>query len=303
MERQPGVVDEAGVDGSGVDNDRADDSDPDISATERKEAGVGPTPPSAFLIHEIIREEGEEELERSGKALIWSATGAGLSMGFSFLTMAFIKSGLPEAPWSKLVTGFGYTLGFLIVVLGRQQLFTESTLTAVLPLLTRRDAKTFWQTARLWAFVLVFNIVGTFAFSWLISRDGLFDDDVVKALHSLSADALKDDFLPMMIKSILAGWLIALMVWLIPGAGQARLWLIVIVTYVVAIAHFSHIIAGSVEASYSVYIGHITFAEYFPRFLFPTLIGNCVGGVSLVAILNHAPVREKLPGTQNEPSK
>ncbi len=292
MERQPSVDKD-------VDEDRSDDTEPAVSTNERKEAGVGPTPPSAFLIHEIIREEGEEELGRSTKAIIWSATGAGLSMGFSFLTMGFIKSGLPDAPWSKLVTGFGYTIGFLIVVLGRQQLFTESTLTAVLPLLTRRDAKTLWRTARLWTLVLVFNIVGTFGFAWLLSRHGLFDDDVVRALRSLAADAIKDEFLPMMIKSILAGWLIALMVWLIPGAGQARLWLIVIITYVVSIAHFSHIIAGSVEAAYNVFIGHITFAQYFPRFLIPTLIGNCIGGVSLVAILNHAPIREKLPGKQN----
>ncbi len=277
------------------------DSDPNVSTNQRKEAGVGPTPPSAVMIHEIIREEGEEELERSSKAIIWSALGAGLSMGFSFLVMGFIKSGLPEAHWTKLVSGFGYTIGFLIVVLGRQQLFTESTLTAVLPLLTRRDATTLWLTSRLWALVLVFNILGTFVFAWLISREGLFDDEVVRALHTLSAEALKDTFVPMMVKAILAGWLIALMVWLIPGAGQARLWLIVILTYVVAIAHFSHIIAGSVEAAYAVFDGHITVAQYFPRFLIPTLIGNTIGGVSLVAVFNHAPVREELPGEQNEP--
>ena len=294
MERQPGVDDKD------VDEDGPDDSDPDVDHDDRKAAGIGPTPPSALLIHEIIRDEGEEELERSTKALIWSATGAGLSMGFSFLTMGFIKSGLPDAPWSKLVTGFGYTLGFLIVVLGRQQLFTESTLTAVLPLLTRRDRKTFVCVARLWFFVLVSNLVGTFAFAWLISRAGLFDDDVVRALHALAAEAVKDEFVPMMIKAILAGWLIALMVWLIPGAGQARLWLIVIVTYVVSIAHFSHIIAGSVESAYDVFVGHLSFGQYFTGFMIPTLIGNCIGGVSLVAVLNHVPVREELPGKQNQ---
>ena len=73
-----------------------------------------------------------------------------------------------------------------------------------------------------------------------------------------------------------------------------------IITYVVSIAHFSHIIAGSVEAAYAVFDGHIGFADYFPRFLFPTLIGNCLGGVSFVALLNHVPVREELPGKQNE---
>ena len=290
MDRQQGAQDEPS-------EEPAEDEDsPDLDKHERRHAGTGPTPPSARVIHEIIREDGEEELERSITALTWSATGAGLSMGFSFLTMAILKSGLPEAPWAKLVTGFGYTIGFLIVVLGRQQLFTESTLTAVLPLLTRKDRKTAYATARLWLVVLVFNIVGTIVFAWLISHPALFDDEINRALRTLAVEAIKDSFWPMLVKAILAGWLIALMVWLIPGAGPARLWLILIVTYVVAIAHFSHIIAGSVEASFNVFVGQISVGAYFTHFMIPTLIGNTIGGVSLVAVLNHVPVREDLPG-------
>ena len=271
---------------------------PDLETDERLHAGTGPTPPAARIIHELIREDGEAELERSVEALLWSAFGAGLSMGFSFFTMSIIKSGLPEAPWAKLVTATGYTLGFIIVVLGRQQLFTESTLTAVLPLLTRKDAKTALQTARLWGIVLVFNILGTFAFAWLISHDALFDTAVNQALRSLAAEAVKDAFWPMLTKSVLAGWLIALMVWLMPGAGQARLWLIFFLTYVVAAAQFSHIIAGSVEAAFDVFVGHLGLGGYITRFLLPTLIGNTIGGVSLVAILNHVPVRSELPGAE-----
>ncbi len=276
-------------------NEPADSSEPDLEDNERRHAGTGPTPPSARVIHEVIREDGEEELDRSIKALAWSATGAGLSMGFSFFTMAVLKSGLPEAPWAKLVTGFGYTIGFLIVVLGRQQLFTESTLTAVLPLLTRKDMKTAYATARLWLVVLVFNLFGTFVFAWLISHQVLFDEEINRALRTLAEEAIKDPFWPMLIKAVLAGWLIALMVWLIPGAGPGRLWLILIITYVVAIAHFSHIIAGSVEAAFNLFTGHIGIGAYFTRFLIPTLIGNTIGGVSLVAIFNHVPVRDNLP--------
>ena len=273
-----------------------DDSELQLNHDERHHAGTGPTPPSARVIHEVIREDGEAELERSTQALMWSAAGAGLSMGFSFLTMALLKSDLPEAPWAKLVTGFGYTIGFLIVVLGRQQLFTESTLTAVLPLLTRKDRGTAYRTARLWLVVLTFNLLGTFLFAWLISHDALFDPDVNKALRTLAAEAMKDPFWPMLVKAILAGWLIALMVWLIPGAGPARLWMILIITYVVAIAHFSHIIAGSVEAAFNVFVGQIRPLEYVTQFLVPTLIGNTLGGVSLVAILNHVPVRDEVSG-------
>ena len=290
MDRQQHTADSESAD----EGESEDAHEPDLDDHERQNAGTGPTPPAARVIHEIIREEGEEELERSAKALMWSASGAGLSMGFSFLTMAIIKSALPEAPWSRLVTGFGYTIGFLIVVLGRQQLFTESTLTAVLPLLTRKDGKTALQTGRLWAVVLSFNLLGTFVFAWLLSHEALFDEETNRALRTLAAEAVRDPFWPMLVKAVLAGWLIALMVWLIPGAGQGRLWLILILTYVVAIAHFSHIIAGSVEAAFNVFVGHLTAGEYVTRFLVPTLIGNTLGGVSLVAILNHVPVREEM---------
>ena len=98
-------------------------------------------PPEPVMIHDIIREDGERELGRSVEALSWSGLGAGLSMGFSFLILAVIRAALPDSPWRILVSGFGYTTGFMIVVLGRQQLFTESTLTAVLPVLTARTAE------------------------------------------------------------------------------------------------------------------------------------------------------------------
>ena len=281
-----------------------DEHDPDLDHEERHHSGSGPTPPEARVIHEIIREEGEKTLERSVRAMAWSALGAGLSMGFSFFTMAIIRSGLPDgAPWTKLVAGFGYTIGFIIVILGRQQLYTESTLSSILPLLTRKDGKTLWQVARLWTVVLVFNIVGTFIFAWLVSHPGLFDADVNKALRAVAEEAMKDTFVPTMVKAILAGWLIALIVWLMPGAGPSRLLLILIITYVVAAAHFSHIIAGSVEAAFNVFVGDIGLGENVTRVMLPTLIGNTIGGVSLVAILNHAPVREELPGGEQDDVK
>src|SRR4051794_17258541 len=104
--------------------------------------------PNAALIHETIRAEGESELERTWWALVLSGVAAGLSMGFSLITEGLIQARLPDAPWRELVSKSGYTIGFLIVVLGRQQLFTENTLTPILPLLYRRDMATLRQVAR-----------------------------------------------------------------------------------------------------------------------------------------------------------
>jgi len=244
--------------------------------------------PPSHDIHRVIREEGEAQLDRHLGAIAWSALAAGLSMGFSFLTVAVLQTGLPDAPWRHLVAAAGYPLGFLIVILGKQQLFTESTLTAVLPVLT--EPSRLPRLLVFWALVLVVNLVGTWLFAFAICHETLFKPELWAALRALADEAIQDPFWPMLVKSILAGWLIALTVWLLPGAGPSRIWIIFLVTYVVGAAEFSHIIAGSAEAAFAVIGGQHGLADYVFRFAVPTLIGNTIGGVALVAVLNHAPL-------------
>ena len=84
------------------------------------------------------------------------------------------------------------------------------------------------------------------------------------------------------------------MVWLLPSADASRALIIILLTYVIAICQFPHAIAGSVEAAFCVFTGHATIAEYVSRFLIPTFLGNAAGGAILAALLNHAPLAEKL---------
>jgi len=254
--------------------------------------------PPALVIHEIIRDEGEAELSRAAPAIGWSGLAAGLSMGFSFLSLALIQSALPDAPWRPLVDSLGYAIGFVIVVLGRQQLFTESTLSAVLPLLVRRDAATFFALMRFWAVVLVANVLGTLVFAAMLSLPGLFTGAQARALADIAAASVSEPFWPTLVKAIFAGWLIALMIWLLPGAKSARLLVILLLTYVVALGRFSHIIAGSVEGFYAVFVGRAEWDGYVTGFFLPTIIGNTIGGVALVAILNHAPLAPELEGAR-----
>ena len=259
--------------------------------------------PEPVMIHDIIREDGERELARSVSALAWSGFAAGLSMGFSFLMLAIIRAHLPDANWRILVSSFGYTTGFLIVVLGKQQLFTESTLTAVLPVLTDPKPGSIMRMLRLWVVVLVSNIVGTFLFAWLLSAPGLFAEDVTRTLGEVGQEAIDATFWTVAVKAVLAGWLIALMVWLMPSAGQSRLLLILIITYLVAIGHFSHLIAGSSEVAYLVVTHQASLGDYVGRFFVPTFLGNVIGGTSLVALLNHAPVREELDESKQKAAR
>src|SRR4051812_5566121 len=113
---------------------------PEKDQREQDEIEERKSPPGHIVYHAIHR-EGEHELKRSSWALGWSGLAAGLSMGFSFVTQALLRTHLPEARWTILIARLGYTVGFLIVILGRQQLFTENTLTPILPLLTSKKAK------------------------------------------------------------------------------------------------------------------------------------------------------------------
>src|SRR3954470_16339326 len=126
--------------------------------------------PTGAIVYHAVRKEGEDELERNTSALAWSGLAAGMSMGFSFAAEAMLRAALPDAPWRPLVAKLGYSIGFLIVVLGRQQLFTENTLTVILPVLRRRDSLMLKNVARLWVTVLAANLVGAFLFALASGR-------------------------------------------------------------------------------------------------------------------------------------
>ncbi|HYH09576.1 MAG TPA: formate/nitrite transporter family protein [Thermoanaerobaculia bacterium] len=247
--------------------------------------------PTAATVHHAICKEGESELERTTSALAWSGLAAGLSMGFAFLGTALLHGHLPHAKWTPLVTAFGYTLGFVIVVLGRQQLFTENTLTVVLPLLSRKEGSILWNVVRLWVVVLAANLIGAILIALVFARTEVVDHETYKAMREIAHHAQAPGFAVTLLRGIIAGWLIALMVWLLPFAETARVLVIVLIAWLVQAGHFSHIIAGSVDGAFLVFIGESTWGEFFLDFFTPTLIGNVIGGVSLVAAINHAQVK------------
>src|SRR6202034_4806255 len=129
----------------------------------------------ANVVYEAIRREGDDELHRPPAALAWSAFAAGLSMGFSFVAEALLTTYLPNQPWVPLISRAGYSVGFLIVILGRQQLFTENTLTVILPLLLDTTLKMLLRVMRLWGIVLAANLVGTCIFAFSIAHLPVFE--------------------------------------------------------------------------------------------------------------------------------
>ncbi len=261
---------------------------------ERKEA-IRRTAPKAAVIYEAIRKEGEDELTRTFSGLAWSGFAAGLSMGFSFLMEAFMLSNLSEFSWRLLVTKFGYSIGFLIVILGRQQLFTENTLTPILQLLNCKNLHTLKLVGRLWSIVLVFNLLGALCFALILYTSEPFDEKVKTALIVTSHKVFEAEFYKIFVNALFAGWLIALMVWLLPFAETGRVGVIIIITYVVGLGGFAHVIAGSINAFYAVFAGLEPPVNFLIHFFIPTLTGNIIGGVAFVAAINHGAVRPEKP--------
>jgi formate/nitrite transporter FocA (FNT family) len=241
------------------------------------------------VVYEAVRREGEDELGRSSSALAWSGLAAGLSMGFSLMIEGVLRSALPAASWTPLISKFGYSAGFLIVILGRQQLFTENTLTPILPLLRSRVRSAAVNVARLWVVVLLSNLAGALAIASVLARTGVFPPEIRANFAAIGRESMASGFGLTILRGIFAGWLLALLVWLLPFAEHARFFVIVALTWMIGICGFTHVVAGSVEAFFLALNGAAPWPAAF-GYIVSALIGNIIGGVSLVSALNHAQV-------------
>lgn len=246
--------------------------------------------PRALVIHETIRIEGEHELHRRPAALFWSGLAAGLSMGVSIVAMGVLRAGLPEARWAPLVVDLGYAFGFLVIILGRQQLFTENTLTPVLPLLYNRNAKTLVRLLRLWAVVLAANVLGAWLFGAVAVHTSVLGPEVRHECVELARAALAGSGGSHFVRAVFSGWIIALLVWVLPNAEGSRAFVIVAFTYLIGAADLSHVIAGSAEGAVAVFAGETSPAAFTTGFFLPVLAGNVVGGSALVAVISHAQI-------------
>lgn len=245
---------------------------------------------NALITHEVLRRDGKKELERPVAALAWSGLAAGLSMGLSMAAGGVIHAHLPDRPWRPLVTAIGYSLGFLIVIIGSQQLYTENTLKPVVPYMAKRSREMLGRVLTLWGVVLVTNLIGAFLFALAAAHTDVFSPEVKHAFDEMGRRAFEGGALTIFARGIAAGWIIALMVWMLPAAGGAGFLVIAIMAWMVGAAHLSHVIVGALEVLYLAATGGTSYVSALMQFILPALLGNTIGGVALVAVLNHAQV-------------
>ena len=249
---------------------------------------------SAPAVYATIKEEGEAELERPTASLFFSGVVAGVAMGFSILTLALIRDHLPDAEWTPLVSSFGYAAGFLIVVLGRQQLFTETTLTAVLPLTAKPSWGAFGALLRVWSTVLAANWIGCVLVALAFVPFALVPDEVGRAVVDASRHYGELTAWTTFVRGIGAGFLVAAMVWMTPAAEGSEFALIALTAWLIALGGFTHVIAGMVEIAALVFAGELSVGHGVVTLALPTLAGNVLGGTGLFALLAYAQVRQEV---------
>jgi formate/nitrite transporter FocA (FNT family) len=254
---------------------------------------------SALEIHENIRGPAVEELERPASSLLFSSLAAGMLIGFSFLASAFVSHYAPE-PYKHPLASLAYPIGFMFVIMGRSELFTENTLEPVIPLLHKRDGTTLRKLLRMWGLLIVGNLIGALVFGWILGATNIIDAPLHPSMQEVARQSTEGGFGMVFYKAIFGGWLIALLAWLLASTIEttAQIFMIWVATAPISAFHFRHSIAGSVEAFYRAATGAAGWGEMIGSFIVPSLLGNAVGGVLLVALFNYAQVAEEHATTE-----
>ncbi len=251
-----------------------------------------PVPPQ--LIFKIIRSEGEEELNRKFGALAFSALAAGIFVSFSFFFRSVFHFHMGDSQFDPLISSLGYTVGFVIVILGRMQLFTENPITTIIPLLCNFTTKVFFKVIRLWSIVFFFNIIGTAIAAGFFSFNYAVSPELEIAMHEVAKNVMKLSPVNNIFRGIPAGIIIAALVWTAPQTKNFRLLTIIFFVYFIALGDFAHVVVGSCEMAFEIIDGDADFFDYLFKFLIPTGIGNIIGGTVIFTLLIYNQVREEL---------
>ncbi len=255
---------------------------------------------SAKGVYSVIRREGEEELARPIKSLWWSGIAAGIGISTSVLAEGVLAAELDGYAYRELVQNFGYTVGFVLVILSRLQLFTENTITPVLPVLARVHKGCFRQMLVLWGVVFAANMVGTFLAAAFF-MGGTVTPEHLAGMMSVSEHYAHAAGWSALLRGIPAGFLVAVLVWTLPSSKGFELFVIMLFTFFIAAGDFTHVVAGAVEVFLLILHGDLGIAAGIGTLILPTLIGNVIGGTMIFALLAYAQVQEELNPSGDAP--
>ncbi len=242
--------------------------------------------PTASQIYEQVSLNAKRELTRKTLPLALSGVVGGLTMGLTGLSVSIMMAMVGSTPAGKVAALFFYPMGFMVVILGRSQLFTENTLYPVALMLAER--RHYLATLRLWAIVFPANILGAFLFALLAAKSGALRPEYLTTLCDLGKEAAAVSGSHAFWSGVVGGWIIAMVAWLVSGSHSitGAVMLIWTMTFIVGLGHFAHCIATSGEILAAVLKGQLPMMQYV-SWLAPATAGNIIGGCLLVTLLEY----------------
>ena len=245
---------------------------------------------------EILQEQMQDSLHeyrRSNRSLFLSSVAAGLEIGFSLFLMAAFYSNFHSVISSQamyLLVAISYPIGFLMVVIGRSDLFTEHTTLAILPVLDGRQ--TFASLMRVWAVIYAGNLVGAAVFSLILVQFVGMTERLDAGVFSYYGDKLlADNAGGQFLGAIFAGWLMGLLGWMVASSAEtiSRMAVVTLITFVIGLGGLAHCIAGAVGI-FSALIDGAGAVNWLSavKFLVIATLGNTIGGSIFVGLLKYS---------------
>lgn len=235
---------------------------------------------------------GEKRLVRPAMGHAITSFAGGMSVSFGAIAMAAAAAavggtlGTPSI--GQMVGALFFPIGFVILLIGKTELFTENFLIPVVAVIKHRG--THRQLARLWAIALAFNLLGALLFAFLVSRPGVLDANVAEQLVALAQKKVSEELSTAFVKAIFAGWLMTTLTWLLIAARGmvAQLMIIWCIATMIVLAGFNHVVISASETFMGMMLGgEITVGDWFGHNFLPALGGNLVGGVVFVTLLHY----------------
>ncbi len=252
-------------------------------------------PKSATSIYDEQVEEGKTEHKRSSKGLFMSSIAGGMEVGFTLLLAGIMFTMFNKELSESVmhwVLALCYPVGFVFVIIGRSELFTEHTNLAFTPVLN--GLVSVKSLLRVWGLVYLGNLIGGYLISFILTILGPSMEIIsLSAFYELAHKLVDHPFHIILISSIVAGWLMGLLSWLVSSSQEtiSRIFMIFLVTSLIGLGGLHHSIVGSIEVFAGLLVTDITFEQYGFFQLWST-IGNITGGVFFVAILKFSAIKK-----------
>jgi formate/nitrite transporter FocA (FNT family) len=272
------------------------DPHPDVDRARSGAPAAGEAVGDRFSTDEIFQRvvaTADEEVETSTRKLYLSGLAAGFAITLTFFVYATSKAAFADA--SPFLAPLLYPLGFVYIIMGRYQLYTENTLTPVTLVLTRVASVP--SLFRVWGAVLAGNLSGACVGAFVLANTGVFSPPAAAAAVEIGVRGVETPWWDLVFKALFAGWLVAGLVWLEHAVRDSisRVVLVYLVIFTIPATGLYHIVVSSADVFYLVFTGNVGLLVGLWEFVVPVLLGNTAGGVFLVTLLNYGQAEYRFP--------